>query len=811
MALATDRFLGRRVAIKFLTDHSADSADSISRLRREGKILLSLSHPNIVRSLAFGNLETPCPLLPSIPVGTKYLVMDYVNGRSLDSMLHELTDADQITDIVIGICSALEYAHKRGIVHRDLNPRNILLKTNDRGDFTPQIIDFGLAQLLPQADLVASQRLTNTGIVVGSPHYMSPEQCMGLPTDGRTDVYAFGCIIYQILSGSPPFAAATFFELMYMHVHADIKIPFVREEIHGDVTSLVSIAMRCLEKEPESRYQTCQDILCDLQRSTSLTLPQQTKPKAKRNQKGVLLAAICFLATVISLPVVAVTIDQSPVLRSRVAEFLVRICNEDYLLAASSVMRSVGLRYSAVILSSKAATKLDPLTQFNIRLANIIENDDSKEIDSTLRNLVSDTARHYRHDAVIISASDCAYLERLADRLGGSTGVDGALVRYWSYLSDKLSGQNCDRTLVKLSATLLDLNEELERRTGTWQSLNPLEVAKVYDWLVVANMHLGELGKSKEYLRKQDEIVTSKENVPKHDLNAFAYDNYVKDKTYFLDRSLCNHRALKDYTNLPQLEAAVTRLDKRTESLPQERGYGNRICLFECYFYSEQYTDAERQLAAMFDVIRLSQKNPKPTRNMPTADEALKLSTWYFLKTHKYEKLALFLENPYKVWNIKPADSRTYWTWLEWMTCTELHNGFYRYTTARDSIGVTKLTDIALSKICSSPLSYKMNFAMDLAKASLPCAKAHYDECAVRLLNAATSLINEADAKASNASLFVQICRATSLLHRGDELGAMQMLPKERLKPTKERLPSDAFLIEKDLRDQLKKAGVLNT
>jgi serine/threonine protein kinase/Tfp pilus assembly protein PilF len=247
--LAEDANLNRRVALKVLTGELASSPDRIARFRREAQAVAALNHPNIV---TIYSIETA-------PEGP-FITMELVQGRGLDKLITgDGTSTERMLEIVQPLVRALVAAHARGIVHRDLKPANIMVAD----DGTVKILDFGLAKLHggdsgEQPD-AATQTLTRAGSVVGTVPYMSPEQLQGKAVDHRTDVFSLGVILYEMATGRRPFTGET---------SADVTSAILRDqpkpvsEARADVPEpLARIILRCLEKEPELRYQSAADIL----------------------------------------------------------------------------------------------------------------------------------------------------------------------------------------------------------------------------------------------------------------------------------------------------------------------------------------------------------------------------------------------------------------------------------------------------------------------------------------------------------------------------------------------------------------------
>jgi serine/threonine protein kinase len=251
------------LAIKMLHPKLVLDEANIRRFEHEAKAASCLTHPHLVAVYDFGFTEKREP----------YLVMDYVEGESLSSIIaseHSIAP-QRCINIFLQVCEALSHAHAKQIIHRDLKPNNIMLSKVEGSDADfVKIVDFGIAQLLPNAD-TERERLTQTGELIGSPVYMSPEQCLGNALDARSDIYTVGCTMYEALCGRPPLLKDNVVQTILAHLN-DLPQPLknVPEE-------LGSVVMRCLEKNPAHRYQTVEELKEALEMVHSSTLPWRKK------------------------------------------------------------------------------------------------------------------------------------------------------------------------------------------------------------------------------------------------------------------------------------------------------------------------------------------------------------------------------------------------------------------------------------------------------------------------------------------------------------------------------------------------------
>ena len=244
--LAFDKALGRNSAVKLLRPELASSPSSIVRFKQELLLARKISHKNVLRLHDFGEVGE-----------TKFMSMAYVEGRNLGDLLDECRrlPMDRTIKIVRQLCAALDAAEAEGVVHRDLKPRNILIDSSDH----VYISDFGLARSFDSE----ATRMTDAGRVLGTPRYMAPEQIESKPMDNRTDLYALGLIVCEMVTGDMPFAGKSAFEMMYQRVKEEPKQP---KSLNPELPDYVErVILRCLERNPAKRYQHARDLLDDLE------------------------------------------------------------------------------------------------------------------------------------------------------------------------------------------------------------------------------------------------------------------------------------------------------------------------------------------------------------------------------------------------------------------------------------------------------------------------------------------------------------------------------------------------------------------
>ena len=233
--------IGDAVAVKVLRPEQLADPSAVERFRREAQAAARLKHPNVVTVHDFGVAEE----------GLVYLVMELVEGESLRQVIdRQGTLIPAIAaEVARQVCAALDETHRQSVVHRDIKPENIILQTMPSG-LQVKILDFGVAALRE----ITASKLTRTGGVVGTPHYMSPEQCMGEELDGRSDIYSFGIVLYEMLTGAVPFNSPTATAIVVQHVNQ--QPPPMRAKNASIPPEVEAVVLRALEKRREARPQT---------------------------------------------------------------------------------------------------------------------------------------------------------------------------------------------------------------------------------------------------------------------------------------------------------------------------------------------------------------------------------------------------------------------------------------------------------------------------------------------------------------------------------------------------------------------------
>ena len=245
---ARDELLSREVALKVLNERLSTDLSFVERFRREAQTAANLNQPNIVSLFDYGADD-----------GKYFIVMEYIDGRPLSDIIRNEGPLmpERAAEIASEVAKGLARAHAAGLVHRDIKPGNIMITSTGQ----TKVTDFGIARALTTD---GDQTMTQTGMVIGTAAYLSPEQAQGNPVDPRSDVYSLGCVVYEMLTGAPPFMGDTPLSIAYKHVREEPQRPSL---VNSDVpSSLDSIVLKAMSKNPDNRYPSAKEMGEDLER-----------------------------------------------------------------------------------------------------------------------------------------------------------------------------------------------------------------------------------------------------------------------------------------------------------------------------------------------------------------------------------------------------------------------------------------------------------------------------------------------------------------------------------------------------------------
>lgn len=278
---ARHTLMDRVVALKLLRQDIVLDKRTHQRFQQEARAVGELNHPNIVSVFDFGITENE----------QAFLVMDFVEGIDFDTYIqeHERGSTTTMLPIFIQICKALAHAHKHGVIHRDLKPGNVIITNQKQGSPMAKLVDFGMAKLKEQEGR-QQLALTKPGEIFGSPYYMSPEQCSAHSLDERSDIYSMGCLMYEALTGRPPFLGKNITELAKMHLtEAADSIGLIIEDPHF-CPKMQAIITKALAKQPHDRYQNMEEMLSELQSLAQSSLGDTRQTNSRKAVRPLLKA-----------------------------------------------------------------------------------------------------------------------------------------------------------------------------------------------------------------------------------------------------------------------------------------------------------------------------------------------------------------------------------------------------------------------------------------------------------------------------------------------------------------------------------------
>lgn len=291
---ATDKQSNQPRAIKVLHEKLVNSEVALRRFEREIQMLSELRHPHLVEMIDHGVTANGAP----------YLVMEWLEGHDISSVAESFAQhsVTQCIELFSQAADVLAYIHERGIIHRDIKPENLMIVTAPDGTAVLKLVDFGIAR----SSEIEDQSITSSQHMIGTPSFMSPEQCLGKPVDRRSDIYSFGCLMYEVVSGNCPFTGKNAVETLLVQLNGEVERPtisFADEVIQEGLTTVI---LRCLRKDPHERYQSMAELKEDLNLllsgqpvKTHQFAPNKAKGKAKLGRTLFACASLVILSTAV--------------------------------------------------------------------------------------------------------------------------------------------------------------------------------------------------------------------------------------------------------------------------------------------------------------------------------------------------------------------------------------------------------------------------------------------------------------------------------------------------------------------------------
>ena len=277
----------RTVAIKVLRAEKASDARLMKRFSREAKAAAALNHPNVAQILEVGEAD-----------GIRFIVMEHVDGQALDARMRRPLEISEVLQIGLQVAAALDAAHLKGIVHRDIKPGNVMITKENQ----VKVLDFGLAKLMepslvdPRGELGFTTQ-TEMGTTIGTVYYMSPEQAIGTPVDYRSDIFSVGVLLYEMTTGRRPFEFSSILETIEHILHSQPDSIALFNPHAG--LGIERIIRKCMEKDPRNRYQSASDLVTDLRTLIQDSEPQPAdvlpSPAERKSRRTQMLLGNAFL------------------------------------------------------------------------------------------------------------------------------------------------------------------------------------------------------------------------------------------------------------------------------------------------------------------------------------------------------------------------------------------------------------------------------------------------------------------------------------------------------------------------------------
>jgi eukaryotic-like serine/threonine-protein kinase len=665
---AYDKDLDRLVAIKVVRQGVMAEGDALRRFKQELLLASRISHKNILRIHDMGEVA-----------GVKFISMAYVEGQDLFHILKDNPSMpfERVLNFARQLAEALAAAHSEGVVHRDLKPQNILVNKDDQ----IFVSDFGLAKSFQEG----SMGMTRTGAFMGTPRYMSPEQVEGKPADQRTDLYAYGLILYEMFTGDVPFVGESTLKVMYQRIQ---EKPKSLKQMKPDLPNwIVRIVMRCIERDPEARYQSAYEILADLQggksHSGSRTVQIQLPEFTERRWVWYVSGAVLLLLIALAIPPVRhlVTGRGAPSEKSLVSGVPPLARGKFVAILPFRILGDQqSLGYVAEGLTDALSAKLFQLKDLHLASDTAVARVSDKDpLEKTARNLgvnliVQGTIQGSTDQmAIIVNVEDIADAKRLWSQQ--FTGVPKDLLS----IEDQISGQLVSALNVKQT------NEEMARTAA-----RPTDSEDAYDLYL----------RGRQAYRSRDNINSTETAIGFYQQAIQKDPRFTLAYTGLADASLYMYEEKKDSVWADKALAAAQRADQIRDDLPEVH-----------FSLGSVYQDTGKTAQAIAELRRGLQLAPNSDQGY------LRLGNAYLVNGQKDEAIASFKKaidvNPY-YWVLHRDLGRTYYSigenekaLAEFQQVTQLQPN---NAEGWSNIGTL---DIRLGKFDDSILAYQKSLQLD--------------------------------------------------------------------------------------------------
>jgi eukaryotic-like serine/threonine-protein kinase len=390
---ARDREVDRLIALKVIRPELAQNADALHRFKQELVLARQITHRNVIRIFDLGEAD-----------GMKFITMEFIDGRDLKSLIREkgkFTPKDA-TQIIVQVCNALEASHAEGVIHRDLKPQNIMV--DEQGKVS--VMDFGIAR-----GMEAGGGMTQTGALVGTPEYMSPEQAKGQHLDARSDLFSLGIIFYELLTGYSPYKADTAMATLWKRTHEPARPPIELEP--GIPRAVSDMVVKCLEIDRERRYQSVAEFTKDLESWQAGTAISAATPIQRQLRRAAPFAKWLVPALAVAIAVIAFVVVKKPEFRS-----------------AAKTDQPSQPAIALAILPFRNASGDPSLDWLGTSLADMLSTDVGQS--AHLHPVSSDRLRQVLHDLQITpdATSDAATLRQITSMMAADTVVSGQYAKF---------------------------------------------------------------------------------------------------------------------------------------------------------------------------------------------------------------------------------------------------------------------------------------------------------------------------------------------------------------------------------------------